>query len=111
MSLRLSFNSSVFKKQKQGKDADGVFRDKHGRVIKHEEDFAIGKRRHADGSTRYYRNGKLVKIEEPDGSKFHHRAEVKAKEPDETRSNAHAKKRQHDEGPKRFGDTAPSMKL
>jgi hypothetical protein len=39
--------------------------DKFNRVIKTEEDFRIGMRRGADGVSRWYRNGKLVREETP----------------------------------------------
>lgn len=42
-----------------------VLTDKFNRVIKTEEDFRIGMRRGADGVSRWYRNGKLVREETP----------------------------------------------
>ena len=50
-----------------------ILRDKFNRVIKTEEDFRIGMRRGADGVSRWYRNGKLLREEKP-------RDTVKAKE-------------------------------
>jgi hypothetical protein len=71
MSISRSFNSAG-KKQKTGRDADGVFRDKHGREIKHESDFLSKRLRHEDGSYGHYRAGKLIAREDaPQQGKFH----------------------------------------
>lgn len=42
-----------------------VLTDKFNRVIKTEEDYRIGMRRGADGVSRWYRNGKLVRENKP----------------------------------------------
>jgi hypothetical protein len=103
MSLRSSFNFSG-KKHKAGRDADGVFRDKHGREIKHESDFLSKRLRHADGSYGHYRAGKLIAREDaPEQGKFHKPTPVSTivEEPQQ---------RQHGVR-KRFDVNAPSMKL
>jgi hypothetical protein len=103
MSLSRQFNSSG-RKHKAGRDADGVFRDKYGREIKHESDFLSKRLRHEDGSYGHYRAGKLIAREDaPQQGKFHKPTPVSTivAEPQEKQHSVR----------KRLDVNAPSMKL
>jgi hypothetical protein len=102
MSLSKSFNTSG-RKHKTGRDVNGVFRDKHGREIKHESDFLSKRQRHEDGSYGLYRAGKLIAKEDvPDQGKFHKPTHVSTIV-EHTETTHHV--------PKGLNVNAPSMKL